>query len=69
MERYAPHHLERLTVVPGVTGPWQVSGRNDILDFEEVVRLDRDYIQSWSLTKDLVILVKTVPTLFGRGAC
>jgi exopolysaccharide biosynthesis polyprenyl glycosylphosphotransferase len=69
MERYAQHHLERLTVVPGVTGPWQVSGRNNILDFEEVVRLDREYIRSWSLTQDLIILARTIPTLCGRGAC
>jgi exopolysaccharide biosynthesis polyprenyl glycosylphosphotransferase len=69
MEQYAQHHLERLTVVPGVTGPWQVNGRNNILDFEEVVRLDREYIQSWSLTKDVIILVRTIPTLCGRGAC
>jgi lipopolysaccharide/colanic/teichoic acid biosynthesis glycosyltransferase len=66
-EHYAPHHMERLFVVPGVTGPWQVSGRNSILDFEEVVRLDSDYIRSWSLLRDLVILIKTIPALYGRG--
>jgi exopolysaccharide biosynthesis polyprenyl glycosylphosphotransferase len=66
-EHYAPHHMERLFVVPGVTGPWQVSGRNSVLDFEEVVRLDREYIRSWSLLRDLVILAKTIPALYGRG--
>ena len=66
-EHYAPHHMERLFVVPGVTGPWQVSGRNSVLDFEEVVRLDREYIRSWSLLRDLVILIKTLPALYGRG--
>jgi lipopolysaccharide/colanic/teichoic acid biosynthesis glycosyltransferase len=66
-EHYAPHHMERLFVVPGVTGPWQVSGRNSVLDFEEVVRMDREYIRSWSLLRDLVILVKTLPALYGRG--
>jgi lipopolysaccharide/colanic/teichoic acid biosynthesis glycosyltransferase len=66
-EHYAPHHMERLFVIPGVTGPWQVSGRNSVLDFEEVVRLDREYIRSWSLVRDLVILVKTLPALYGRG--
>jgi exopolysaccharide biosynthesis polyprenyl glycosylphosphotransferase len=66
-EHYAPHHMERLFVVPGVTGPWQVSGRNSVLDFEEVVRMDREYIRSWSLVRDLVILVKTLPALYGRG--
>jgi exopolysaccharide biosynthesis polyprenyl glycosylphosphotransferase len=66
--QYAPHHMERLFVTPGVTGPWQVNGRNEITDFEQVVRLDRDYIRSWTLAHDLVILLRTVPTLFGRGA-
>ena len=66
-EHYAPHHMERLFVVPGVTGPWQVSGRNSVLDFEEVVRMDSDYIRSWSLRRDLIILLKTIPALCGRG--
>ena len=64
-EHYEPHHMERLFVVPGVTGPWQVSGRNSVVDFEEVVRLDREYIRSWSLRRDLVILAKTLPALYG----
>ena len=68
LRAYAAHHMVRLHVVPGVTGPWQVNGRNNVLDFEEVVRMERDYIRSWSLLKDLTILVKTVPTLLGRGA-
>jgi exopolysaccharide biosynthesis polyprenyl glycosylphosphotransferase len=67
-EHYAPHHMERLFVVPGVTGPWQVSGRNTVLDFEEVVRMDSEYIRSWSLLRDVVILLKTIPALYGKGA-
>jgi lipopolysaccharide/colanic/teichoic acid biosynthesis glycosyltransferase len=67
-EHYAPHHMERLFVVPGVTGPWQVSGRNTVLDFEEVVRMDSEYIRSWSLRRDVVILLKTIPALYGKGA-
>jgi exopolysaccharide biosynthesis polyprenyl glycosylphosphotransferase len=66
-EHYAPHHMERLFVVPGVTGPWQVSGRNSVLDFEQVVRMDSEYIRTWSLLRDLVILIKTIPALCGRG--
>jgi exopolysaccharide biosynthesis polyprenyl glycosylphosphotransferase len=66
--QYAPHHMERLFVTPGVTGPWQVNGRNEITDFEQVVRLDRDYIRGWTLAHDFAILFRTVPTLFGRGA-
>jgi exopolysaccharide biosynthesis polyprenyl glycosylphosphotransferase len=67
-QQYAPHHMERLFVVPGVTGPWQVGGRNEITDFEEVIRLERDYIRSWSVVLDVAILFKTIPALLGRGA-
>ncbi len=58
----------RLRVVPGVTGPWQVSGRSS-LPFEEMVRLDLEYIDERSLLLDLKLLLRTVPTvLFGDGA-
>jgi lipopolysaccharide/colanic/teichoic acid biosynthesis glycosyltransferase len=67
--RYAPHHHDRLSVVPGLTGPWQVNGRNLITDFEQVVRMERDYIMSWSLLSDLRILVRTVGVVArGTGA-
>ena len=59
-ERYNPHHRARMTVKPGITGLWQISGRSEITDFEEVVRLDREYIQNWSIWLDLKILFKTV---------
>ena len=49
-----------MSIKPGITGLWQISGRSDITDFEEVVRLDREYIQNWSIWLDLKILVKTV---------
>ena len=68
LKHYAPHHLERLFVLPGVTGPWQVSGRSDVVDFEEVVRLDQKYIRDWSILLDLTILLRTIPAAFGRGA-
>lgn len=64
---YEPHHFERLTVLPGITGLWQVSGRSDIVDFEEVVRLDGAYIRNWSIGRDLWILLRTIPAAFGRG--
>jgi exopolysaccharide biosynthesis polyprenyl glycosylphosphotransferase len=67
--RYEPRHFVRLSVVPGLTGPWQVGGRNLITDFEEVVRLEREYIDDWSLRLDLRIMAKTVGVvLSGRGA-
>ena len=57
---YEPHHRVRLAIKPGITGMWQVSGRSDITDFEEVVRLDREYIANWDIGLDLKILGKTV---------
>lgn len=57
---YEPHHKVRLAIKPGITGMWQVSGRSDITDFEEVVRLDREYIENWDIGLDIKILLKTV---------
>lgn len=49
-ELYEPHHFVRLAIKPGITGLWQVSGRSDITDFEEVVRLDTEYIDKNALS-------------------
>ncbi len=69
INRYQPHHFERLTVTPGITGPWQVGGRNTITDFETVIQMERGYIQTWSLLLDLKIMVRTVKVvLSGEGA-
>ena len=66
---YEEHHYTRFDVKPGITGPWQVNGRNLITDFEEVIRLETDYIREWTIWKDLGILLKTVPAvLYMRGA-
>ncbi len=68
-EKYAHHHRARLATKPGITGLWQVSGRSEIKDFEEVVKLDTDYIQNWSIGLDLRILLKTLWVVIrGRGA-
>ena len=48
-ERYELHHRSRMSTKPGITGMWQVSGRSDITDFEEVVRLDTEYIENWTI--------------------
>lgn len=67
--QYENRHKRRLALKSGVTGLWQVSGRSDITDFEDVVKLDLDYIDNWSLGMDIRILLKTIwVVLFGRGA-
>ena len=65
-ERFAPWQRRKLAVTPGITCLWQVSGRADIRDFEEWVRLDLDYIERWSLSLDLRILVMTILAVVGR---
>lgn len=68
-EQYSLHYRRRLSITPGLTGMWQVSGRSDIKDFDEVVKLDLKYIDNWSLTLDMKILIQTVGVvLFGRGS-
>ncbi|HXR03509.1 MAG TPA: sugar transferase [Verrucomicrobiae bacterium] len=57
-------HRRRLSVKPGITCLWQISGRNEIADFKEWVRLDLEYIDNWSLWLDLKILLRTVPAVF-----
>lgn len=66
VDAYARDHLVRLTVTPGMTGPWQANGRNDIDSFEEVVRLEREYIRDWSLLLDLRILARTLVSVLRR---
>lgn len=68
-EKYEFHHRARLATKPGLTGMWQVSGRSDITNFEDVTRLDTEYIENWSLGLDVKILLKTVGVVLGhRGA-
>ena len=68
-KNYNEHYRRRLSMTPGLTGLWQISGRSDITDFDEVVKLDLEYIDNWSLTEDIRIILKTVyVVLFGRGA-
>lgn len=65
-EKYKPEHRMRMSIKPGVTGLWQISGRSSITDFDEVVKLDKEYIDNWDLGYDIKILVKTVLYLFNR---
>ncbi len=64
--QYEGRHKRRLMLKPGITGLWQVSGRSDICNFEDVVRLDLEYIDNWSLLLDLKLLLKTFIVVFGR---
>lgn len=55
LEQYELHHRARIAIKPGITGMWQVSGRSDITDFEEIVRLDTEYISEWNIGLDDLI--------------
>lgn len=59
-EKYTPHHRKRMAIRPGITGMWQANGRSDITDFEEVVRLDTEYIDNWTNAMDVRLLLKTI---------
>ncbi len=63
---YDLHHRTRLAIKPGITGMWQVSGRSDITEFEEVVKLDQEYINNWNLGLDIKILLKTILVVFRK---
>ncbi|MBE5839548.1 MULTISPECIES: sugar transferase [unclassified Butyrivibrio] len=68
-EQYNEHYRRRISMTPGLTGLWQISGRSDIEDFDEVVRLDLKYIDNWNLLEDFKILAQTaLVVLFGKGA-
>lgn len=65
-EQYIPEQKRRLSFKPGITGLWQVSGRSEITDFDEVVRLDVSYIDGWTIWSDIKILLKTIKVVFKR---
>lgn len=66
---YQTRHFVRFEVAPGITGPWQVSGRNEITNFETVVDLEQRYIAGWTVWRDLVLLLRTIPAVLSmRGA-
>ena len=66
-EMYEMRHLKRMSIKPGITGMWQTSGRSDITDFEEVVRLDTQYIMNWEISLDIKLLLKTILVVFKRS--
>lgn len=68
-EKYNQYYRRRISMTPGLTGMWQVSGRSNIEDFDDVVKYDLMYIDNWSLRLDIKILFQTIGVvLFGKGA-
>jgi len=68
--KYEPHHWKRLNVKPGITGEWQVNGRSQVKDFEEIVRMDVAYQSKWSIFYDLKLLLRTFQVVATKnGAC
>jgi len=67
---YQPYEWERLRVKPGITGEWQANGRSNIKDFETIVRMDLDYQRKWSISYDLILILKTIWVVLKKtGAC
>ena len=66
VEKYKTNHWRRISIKPGLTGMWQVSGRSDVLDFEDIVEMDVEYIDKWSIFEDIKIIFKTVGVLLKR---
>jgi lipopolysaccharide/colanic/teichoic acid biosynthesis glycosyltransferase len=66
VSRYSHNQHRRISIKPGITGIWQISGRSDITDFDEVVRLDTLYIDNWSVWKDISIILRTIWMIFSK---
>jgi lipopolysaccharide/colanic/teichoic acid biosynthesis glycosyltransferase len=70
VEKYEPHHWQRLHIKPGITGEWQANGRSSVKDFEEIVRMDVNYQKKWSVFYDLKLIFKTIGVVLNKkGAC
>ena len=64
--RYKVRHYVRFEVAPGITGPWQVSGRSEITSFDAVIQLEQEYINGWTVWRDLILLLRTIPAVLSR---
>jgi len=67
VSKYENYQRRRISIKPGITGMWQVSGRSSIMDFDEVVRLDTKYIDEWSIWLDIKIILKTILVVFKKN--
>jgi len=63
VEKYDRHHFKRISIKPGITGIWQISGRNNVIDFDTIVEMDVQYIEKWSIFLDCLIMLKTLKVL------
>lgn len=68
VERYEVPQWQRLDVKPGMTGEWQVNGRSQVKNFEDIIRLDLKYQENWSLMYDMKLIVKTIIVVFNRNS-
>ena len=69
LPEYRNWHYLRFAATPGITGVWQVSGRSEIKDFDDVVKMDYSYVKNWSIFLDILLLFRTIPVVFtGKGA-
>ncbi|MGG6293743.1 sugar transferase [Leptolyngbya sp. AN02str] len=66
VSNYEPHHFQRLYVIPGMTGEWQVNGRSHISSFEDIVKMDLAYQEKWSIRYDIKLILQTLITVFKR---
>ena len=66
VKKYEIEHYKRIATKPGITGLWQISGRNNICKFDDVVKLDCQYIENWRLIDDFKILLKTIFVVFAK---
>ena len=64
--KYDDDHFQRLFVKPGITGEWQANGRSHVEDFEEIVKMDLDYQRKWSVSYDLLLILKTIAAVFSK---
>jgi lipopolysaccharide/colanic/teichoic acid biosynthesis glycosyltransferase len=66
VQKFSHRHFIRQEVLPGITGLWQISGRSDIIDFEKVIDLDKTYMENWSLSLDLQIILQTIKVILDK---
>jgi len=67
VSKYSSHHWRRISIKPGITGMWQISGRSAITNFDQIVDLDTKYIDEWSVAMDFKVMAKTVGVLVRRS--